>query len=83
MTVVEEKIETSTSGRKVILSVRDLKTYYPIYGGLFKRRIADVKAVDGVTFNMYEGETLGIVGESGCGKTSIGNTILNLLKPTD
>ncbi|MFW9945553.1 MAG: ABC transporter ATP-binding protein [Candidatus Odinarchaeota archaeon] len=83
MTLVEEKIENSTSSRNIILSVRDLKTYYPIYGGLFKRRIADVKAVDGVSFNMYEGETLGIVGESGCGKTTIGNTILNLVKPTD
>lgn len=82
MTVVEEKIETSTSSRKVILSVRNLKTYYPIYGGIFRRRIADVKAVDGVSFNMYEGETLGIVGESGCGKTTIGNTVLNLVKPT-
>jgi len=83
MTVVEEKIDASTSSKKVILAVRNLKTYYPIYGGLFKRRIADVKAVDGVSFNLYEGETLGIVGESGCGKTSIGNTILNLVKPTD
>ncbi|MFX0178559.1 MAG: ABC transporter ATP-binding protein [Candidatus Hodarchaeota archaeon] len=82
MTVVEEKIEDSTNGRKVILAARNLKTYYPVYGGLFKRRIADVKAVDGVSFNLYEGETLGIVGESGCGKTTIGNTILNLVKPT-
>ncbi|MFX1297303.1 MAG: ABC transporter ATP-binding protein [Promethearchaeota archaeon] len=87
MTVSKEKYEYSkndysTSSKKVILSVRNLKTYFPIYGGLFKRRIADVKAVDGVSFDMYEGETLGLVGESGCGKTTVGNTILNLVKPT-
>ncbi len=81
MTVVEEKIEYSTSSKKVLLAVRNLKTYFPIYGGLFKRRIADVKAVDGVSFNLYEGETLGIVGESGCGKTTIANTVLKLVKP--
>lgn len=82
MTVVEEKIEDSTSSKKVLMAVRNLKTYFPIYGGLFRRRIADVQAVDGVSFNLYEGETLGIVGESGCGKTTIGNTILSLVKPT-
>ncbi|MGB5910322.1 MAG: oligopeptide/dipeptide ABC transporter ATP-binding protein [Promethearchaeia archaeon] len=88
MTVSKEKYEYlkndySKSKKKVILSVRNLKTYFPIYGGIFKRRIADVKAVDGVSFDMYEGETLGLVGESGCGKTTVGNTILNLVKPTD
>jgi peptide/nickel transport system ATP-binding protein/oligopeptide transport system ATP-binding protein len=82
MTITEEKLESSVSEKNVILSVRNLKTYYPIIGGIFKRRIGDVKAVDGVSFNLYEGETLGIVGESGCGKTTIGNTILNLVKPT-
>jgi len=67
---------------EVVLSVRNLKTYYPIYGGLLKRKIGDVKAVDGVSFDLRRKETLGIVGESGCGKTTIGNTILNLVPAT-
>ncbi|MFX1278330.1 MAG: ABC transporter ATP-binding protein [Promethearchaeota archaeon] len=68
--------------RQAIIRVKDLKTYYPILGGLFKRKIGEVKAVDGVTFNLYKNETLGLVGESGCGKTTIGNTVLNLVKNT-
>ena len=69
--------------RESIIRVKDLKTYYPILGGLFKRKIGEVKAVDGVTFNLYKNETLGLVGESGCGKTTIGNTVLNLVKNTE
>jgi len=64
-----------------LIFVRNLKKYYPIIGGIFKRRIASVKAVDGVTLAIRRGETFGLVGESGCGKTTLGKTILRLLKP--
>lgn len=84
MTEVEEIQDQSkeTFSQEAIISVRNLKTYYPIVGGLFRRKIGDVKAVDGVSFDLLKTETLGLVGESGCGKTTIGNTILNLVKPT-
>jgi len=65
-----------------IVSVRNLRTYYPLYGGVFKRRIGDVMAVDGVSFDLLRKQTLGLVGESGCGKTTIGNTLLNLVPAT-
>ena len=77
------EIKKSQKERDIILSVKNLKTYFPIYGGIFKRVIGYVQAVDGVSFNLYKGETLGLVGESGCGKTTIGNTILKLVPPTD
>ncbi|GAI99986.1 unnamed protein product, partial [marine sediment metagenome] len=77
-----EDIKNSSKKRRIILSTENLKTYYPIFGGLFKRTIGYVKAVDGVTFNLYEGETLGLVGESGCGKTTIGKVILDLVPAT-
>jgi len=77
-----ENIKISGKKKEVILSVKDLKTYFPIFGGLLKRTIGYVKAVDGVTFDLFKGETLGLVGESGCGKTTIGNTILNLVPAT-
>jgi peptide/nickel transport system ATP-binding protein len=76
-----------TSGRKpadtskVILSVRDLKKWFPIKKGLFSRVVGHVRAVDGVSFDLHKGETLGLVGESGCGKTTVGRTILRLLDP--
>ena len=82
MTISKDLTTPSKLSEEVILSVKNLKTHYPILGGLLKRKIGVVKAVDGVSFNLYRGETLGLVGESGCGKTTIGNTILNLVPAT-
>ncbi len=65
-----------------LLQVRDLKKYFPIKGGLLRRTVADVKALDGVSFTIKRGETLGLVGESGCGKTTTGRTILRLIEAT-
>lgn len=67
---------------EAILDVRDLKMYFPVTRGLLQRKVADVKAVDGVTFKIRRGETLGLVGESGCGKTTIGRCVLRLYQPT-
>ena len=65
-----------------ILKVKDLKVHFPVKGGVFKATKGFVYAVDGVSFDVYTGETLGIVGETGCGKTTLSRTLLNLLKPT-
>ena len=72
----------TTQKEKKVLSVKNIKTYFPINSGILKRKIGEVKAVDGVSFNLYKGETLGLVGESGCGKTTVANTILNLVPAT-
>ena len=66
---------------KVIMDVQNLKKYYPVSSGLFAGK-GSVKAVDDVSLKVYEGETLGIVGESGCGKTTLGKCLVRLHKPT-
>jgi peptide/nickel transport system ATP-binding protein len=67
----------------LILDVKDLKMYFPIMRGLLRRKVADVKAVDGVSFTLNRDETLGLVGESGCGKTTIGRCIIGLYRATE
>jgi len=67
----------------VLVDIRDLKMYFPVSAGIiFQRKIADVKAVDGISFSIRRGETLGLVGESGCGKSTTGRCILQLYRPT-
>jgi oligopeptide transport system ATP-binding protein len=66
-----------------LLQVKDLRTYFPIKRGVFSRTVGHVKAVDGVSFDIAPGKTLGLVGESGCGKTTVGRTILRLIPKTD
>ncbi|HTZ80404.1 MAG TPA: dipeptide ABC transporter ATP-binding protein [Stellaceae bacterium] len=65
-----------------VLEVRDLRKYFPIRGGLTARLAAKVHAVDGISFDLHRGETLGLVGESGCGKSTAGKAVLKLIEPT-
>jgi peptide/nickel transport system ATP-binding protein len=75
--------DTTTVAEAVdpLLSVRDLKVHFPIRKGIFLRTVGHVKAVDGISFDVYRGQTLGLVGESGCGKTTAGRAILRLIEP--
>lgn len=66
---------------ELILQVRDLKKYFPVRKGIFSKTVGWIQAVDGISFNLSSGETLGLVGESGCGKTTVGRCILRLIEP--
>ena len=83
-TSVSESSKQSSNPASVtpLVEVKDLRTYYPIRAGILQRVVAQVKAVDGVSFDIMEGETFGLVGESGCGKSTIGRTILRLQPAT-
>lgn len=78
-TSMREALVKDESG---LLSIENLKMYFPIYGGVFRRQVATVKALDGISFLIKKGETLGVVGESGCGKSTMGRTIIRLSEPT-
>lgn len=82
-TVLDNERNQLSSQTDNLLEIQNLKTYYPVKGGFFKRTVGNVKAVDNISFEIKKGETLGLVGESGCGKSTAGRTILRLLKPTD
>jgi len=72
-----------TGNNEVLLRVENLKKYFPIMRGLIRRKVGDVKAVDGISFDVRKGETMGLVGESGCGKTTAGRVILQLMPSTE
>jgi oligopeptide transport system ATP-binding protein len=73
----------ATTSGDILVDVKDLRMYFPVTAGLiFQRKVADVKAVDGLNFFIRKGETLGLVGESGCGKSTTGRAILQLYRPT-
>jgi oligopeptide transport system ATP-binding protein len=71
-----------TTNNEVLLRVEDLTMHFPIFRGVFQRQVGAVRAVDGITFDIMRGETLGLVGESGCGKSTTGRAILQLYRPT-
>lgn len=78
-------MSSSTNGsQKTLLEVREMEMHFPVTRGIiFQRQVGAIKAVDGISFDLYEGETLGLVGESGCGKSTTGRAILQLHRPTN
>ncbi len=80
---VATQSKSAANSRETLVSVRGLKKHFPITSGIiFQRQVGAVKAVDDVSFDVYKGETLGLVGESGCGKSTTGRTVLQLYRPT-
>ncbi|NKB53448.1 MAG: dipeptide ABC transporter ATP-binding protein [Rhizobiaceae bacterium] len=81
--MTETGVQGKTRSDETLVDVSNLKMHFPIYKGLFRKKVGDVKAVDGVTFEIRRGETLGLVGESGCGKSTAGRAVLRLYELTD
>jgi len=79
---METRSKDQAGTARELITVRNLATYFPVRAGLLQRTVAWVQAVDDVSFSVREGETLGLVGESGCGKTTVGRSILRLIEPT-
>src|SRR5438477_8652902 len=73
----------SAGANQPVLEVKDLKKHFPVKKGLLRRTVGQVYAVDGVSFSIAEGETLGLVGESGCGKSTVARTVMRLVEPTE
>ncbi len=81
--ILEREIQTTVEKDKgPLVEVRDLRTYFPIKRGLLQRKVGDVQAVDGIDLDILRGETVGLVGESGCGKSTAGRTMIRLIDPT-
>lgn len=78
-----QKVGRIRAMKQPLVEIKNLKKYFPIRKGVFKKTVGHVKAVDGLDFTIFKGETLGLVGESGCGKSTTGRTILQLLAPTE
>lgn len=79
---MDEKVKKASENHDVLIEVENLVKYFPVRGGILRRVVDWVQAVDDVSFEIKKGETLGLVGESGCGKTTIGKTMLRLIDPT-
>ena len=85
MSVARERDRSADRGRapgETLMEVRDLVKHFPIHAGFFRRQVGAVQAVDGISFDVMRGETLGLVGESGCGKSTTARLLLRLMDPT-